>query len=88
MSLLHRPIARITTGGTPLASAAVAPPMRSECAPNSAGSSPTEAISVFTTARTWRVVKAAPVAGSRNNGVPAASLSGTGSHSKRRRSAS
>ena len=66
----------------PLASATVAPSLRSECAPNSAGSSPTEAMNIVPTARACCVVTAAPVAGSRDRGARAAPPTGTGSSPK------
>ena len=46
MSDDHLPIRRMSDGGTPAASAAVAPPIRSECAPYLSGSRPAAAIPV------------------------------------------
>eukprot|EP00966_Prymnesium_polylepis_P185186 4292050-Prymnesium_polylepis.1 len=58
---------RICAGATPAASAAVAPPMRNECAPNANGSRPTAAMQRRTASRTCDVVKETPRA-SQNSG--------------------
>jgi len=47
-SLAHRPAARIAAGLRPADRAAVAPPIRSECAPNLRGSSPRLSIRYLT----------------------------------------
>eukprot|EP00966_Prymnesium_polylepis_P256046 5914895-Prymnesium_polylepis.2 len=80
MSDDHRPVMRITAGGMPAASAALAPPMRSECAPKRAGSSPILAMSAFTIFAMESREKAMP-SDTRKSGVRCSWSLGTGSSS-------
>ena len=68
----------MSCGGTPAASAAVAPPMRSECAPYRRGSRPAASMAALTTSRSSSTVIIAPDAWQKRGadaGMPSASRS-------------